>query len=588
MSLRKSYFQCVAFAVLAVALIGCGGGSSTPSPTFVDTGGDPPGIVGNLSNPTGTPSYPELEPIEGQLSSAPLGTNPLYEVQDAKDVIVTRPVSGVSSLGRSTSDESQVLWVAIVPRGEPVDPGNASPPFHEGDAVDLYMRYLVYEGQLTLSRTWKIDAARLNYTDEFTHPAPGTYEAVMPFILPYGSYAMETVLVGGISGPKTSSAFVIQDFEDWNDVSFEIEAVALEGPVYYPASEPDDSNDEPAGCMPDEVAAEWVSDTEVHVVTIGQNISNVVLLFDDGTVELIIPDVERNDSYFSGTGENLDKTIETVFVKAGCNESGWGRGYGERIDYPGNIQELAMAQMVWEDLLGALDYDYNDFVGRIRAIELRNMSEELVQVNLTVKALARSAGYPNQWQLNVGANFPTVTDMEVVTIVDQFYNDGTPHGDQRVYYSVGGASVPVFTPLDNAIPYPNGYNSVNCVKETPFVAGDYAEVTLILSHSIGQGSYTPMPYAPEMRIQPAGSNDIYTIGLWTAKGDPVNDDGMPLGFIVQDTYAWPLEFYPVSDCYEGVDYWIKWINDEVDEPPLLNWWDENPVDDYVFSLDKFI
>jgi len=587
MSLRKSYIQGAAFAVLAVALIGCGGGGSAPNSTFVGTGGDPPAIVGTMSNPAGSTYYPEMEQIEGQLSSAPLGTNPLYNVQDAKDIIVTRPVSQVSSLGRSASDESQVLWVAIVPRGETVDPGNASPPFQEGDAVDLYMRYLVYEGQLTVSRTWIIDAAGLNYTDTYTHPEAGTYEAIMPFILPYGSYALETVLVGGISGPKTSSAFVIQDFEDWNDVGFEIEAAMLEQPVYYPPVSPDAENDEPAGCMPDLIVADWVSDTEVHVITVGQSISNVVLVFDDGTAERILPEVERNDSYFSGTGDNFDKDIVTVFVKAGCNESGWGRGYGERIDYPGNIQELAMAQMVWEDLLGELDYDYNDFVGRIRAIELRNISEELVQVNLTVKALARSAGFPNEWQLNVGANFPTVNDMEVVTIVDQYYNDGTLHGDQRVYFSEGGASVPVFTPLDDALPYPTGYNSANCVAATPFVEGDYAEVTMILSHSLSQGSYTPMPYAPEMRIKPAGSEDIYTIGLWTEKGDPL-EDGMPLGFIVQDTYAWPLEFVPASDCYEGFDSWIQWINNEVKDPPLLNWWDDTPVEDKVFSLDKFI
>lgn len=587
MSLLNGNIKYIALAAFAAILMGCGGGSSTVSGTFVGGGEEPPAIAGTMSDPAGSAGYPELEEIQGQLGSAPLGTNPEYNVQDAEDVIETRPVNETSSLAKGTSEESAVLWVAIVPSGTDPDPGNASPPFYEGDAVDLYIRYLVFEGQLTVSRTWYIEAAGLNYTDTYTHPAAGTYEAVMPFILPFGSYALETVLYGAVGTPKEGSAVVIQNFDDWNSVDFEIQAVALEQPVYYPPVSPDENNDEPAGCMPDLIVAEWVDDTEVHVIAVGQTISNVVLEFDDGTFERIYPEVERNDEYFSGTGDNFGKDIDVIYVKAGCNESGWGRGYGERIVKPGNIQELAMAQMVWEDLVPSADYDYNDFVGRIRAIELRDLNEDLVQVNLTVSALARSAGFPSEWQLNVGANFPTTADMEVVTIVDQYYSDGTPHGGQRIYYSEGGASVPVFTPLDDALVYPTGYNSANCVSGSPFVAGDFAEVTMILSHSLGQGTYTPMPYAPEMRIKPDGSNDIYTIGLWIEKGDELDANGMPYGFIVQDTYAWPLQFVPLSNCYEGFGYWIDWINDEVPEPPLLGWYDEDPVLANVFTRDKF-
>lgn len=585
MSLLRSNFKFIGLAAFAVALIGCGGGG-TSGP--IDLGGDnnPPAIVGDITNPAGPANMPEMQEIQGQLASAPLGTNPEYNVQDAESVIVTRPVSQTSSVGKAASEESAVLWVAIVPRGEDPVPGNTSPPFYEGDAVDLYICYQVFAGHLTVYRTWSIAAAGLNYTDVYTHPEAGTYEAVFPFILPYGSAGLDAVFIGAWSTTHGTSAVAIQDFDNWNSVSFNIESTAMNETMYYPTEVPDASNDNPVGCMPDYIHVNWVSDTVVYV-DCEKDLSNVVLQFEDGSKDEKWDDLDVGESStFYGTGKNFGKKITAVWVKAGCNASGDGPGYGEYFT-EADSYELAMAQMVWEDSFGSTDYDYNDFVGRIRAAEMRNTSNELAQVNLTVKALARSAGYPNSWQLNVGAEFPTVADMEVVTIVNQYYHDGMPHGEQRVYFSEGGASVPVFTPLDDALVYPNGYNSANCVANTPFVEGDFAEVTIILSHPLEQGTYTPMPYAPEMRIKPVGSNNIYVLGLWTAKGDELDDNGMPYGFVVPDTYAWALELVPLSSCYDTFDYWIKWINDEVTDAPLYNWWDDTPVDANVFSRDKF-
>jgi len=139
-----------------------------------------------------------------------------------------------------------------------------------------------------------------------------------------------------------------------------------------------------------------------------------------------------------------------------------------------------MAQLAWEDLLAGSDYDYNDFVGRMRATEIRNTNNELLQIQLTIKAIARAAGYDSDWQFNVDAALPTVANQDVIAIVDQFYADGTRHGSQRIYMSAGGMSVPVFTPIRDALPNPPGSYCTNGIPGTQYIDGDYAEVTVIL------------------------------------------------------------------------------------------------------------
>ena len=574
--------------ILGLMLAGCGGGGDTVNNSFVGAGGDPPGIVGDLSAQLQPGDYPQQGEVQGALDSAPLGTDPLYEVQEADDVIETRPVSGTSSIGKGASDDNPLFWVAITHRGEDPVPGNAAPPFNEGDEVDLYMRYQVYEDHLTISRTWYIGAAGLAYTEpSVTHPQPGAYEAIFPFTLPYGSAALDAKFIGAWGSGHTPSAFVVPDMVDYREVEFEIETTTVLPPVNYPPVVPPD-NDEPVGCMPEWITVDWTSSTEVHVEA-EKELSNVVLAFEDGEHEKwddldLDPDrVYEGD--FWGTGDNEGKTIVTVWVKAGCNDSGDGPGYGERFDSGGG-EVLGMAQLAWEDLLAGSDYDYNDFVGRMRCTETRNASDQLVQVDITIKAIARAAGYDSDWQFNVGASFPTVAEMDVIAIVDQFYADGTRHGNQRIYFSAGGMSVPVFVPLREALPNPPGSYATNGVPGTQFIDGDYAELTIILNMPVSQGDYTPMPYEPEILVHPYGGG-VYTIGLWTKPGDWTDSYGRPLGFIVPDTYAWPLEGRPIWNCYDGFPYWIEWINDqELDEPELM-WFDDTPVETLVFTRDKF-
>ena len=253
------------------------------------------------------------------------------------------------------------------------------------------------------------------------------------------------------------------------------------------------------------------------------------------------------------------------------------------IYYPPNT-ETGHAQMVWEDLIVNSDYDYNDLVASMHATEYRNEENELVEIDLVVKALARGAGYTSDWQFNMEAAFPGA---RVTAVVDQYYDDGDGdmtndirHGNQRIWTSDDGASVPVFAPTKEALPKPPDHSfATNVVAGTTYMEGDYAHVHIMLDQPMAQGTYTPMPYEPELRVQPNGGG-VYIIGLWRNPGDPVDSHGRPLGFIVPDTFAWPLECKRIWNCFPGFTDWIEWVNNQNLPEPSPVWYDTTPVTNY--------
>jgi len=74
-------------------------------------------------------------------------------------------------------------------------------------------------------------------------------------------------------------------------------------------------------------------------VTSTKDLSNVVLAFDDG-VHQKFEDLSGYSGTFSGTGDNANKSIATVWIKSGPNASGDGPGYGERFDNPQHSQPI--------------------------------------------------------------------------------------------------------------------------------------------------------------------------------------------------------------------------------------------------------
>lgn len=80
-----------------------------------------------------------------------------------------------------------------------------------------------------------------------------------------------------------------------------------------------------------EVGAVFNGEVNSVVVESTKDLSNIVLLFADGTTQRF-EDLSGNDGEFAGTAENSGKILTGVWIKSGCNASGDGPGYGEFIE----------------------------------------------------------------------------------------------------------------------------------------------------------------------------------------------------------------------------------------------------------------
>jgi hypothetical protein len=235
------------------------------------------------------------------------------------------------------------------------------------------------------------------------------------------------------------------------------------------------------------------------------------------------------------------------------------------------------AYLAWEDLISTSDYDYNDLVCGLDATESRRQTDgKVVQIKFRIKAIARGAGYNSDWQFNMDGAFPGAT---CTAIIQQYSADGTPDGPQRTWRSTDGVSIPVLVSNQtDALPIPADHSfATNVVKDTTWVDGDYADVTILFDQPLTVGSYTPIPYKPQLRVS-AGSGTVYIVGLWTKRGDPVDNNGRPLGFVIPGNFAWPMERVLIWDGYPRFTEWVEWVNDlGQPENAQPTWWLDTPV-----------
>jgi LruC domain-containing protein len=238
--------------------------------------------------------------------------------------------------------------------------------------------------------------------------------------------------------------------------------------------------------------------------------------------------------------------------------------------------------MCCEDLLRDSDFDYNDFVARMQGKEYRNAAGDLLRIELTIKAIARGAGYDADWQLNFNGAFP---NSSATATVNQYYANGTPHGAQRIWASTNGVSLPVFGPLRNALPEPPTSFATNTVAGTKYMDGDYTNIVITFSKPVKSGTYATFPYSPVLMVEPSGGR-VYSIQWWTKPGDQVDSSGNPLAFYVPDTFAWPMEYEPIWDVYPSFKAWRTWINTpNAGKPggalePTPKWYNAAPKGDY--------
>ena len=87
-----------------------------------------------------------------------------------------------------------------------------------------------------------------------------------------------------------------------------------------------------SNCLP-VVSATFSNDGKSVTANSNKNLSNVVLHYCDG-VNQKFDNLSGFSQTFSGTGSNLDKKIQGVWIKSGCNQSGDGPGYGTYVANP--------------------------------------------------------------------------------------------------------------------------------------------------------------------------------------------------------------------------------------------------------------
>ena len=85
-------------------------------------------------------------------------------------------------------------------------------------------------------------------------------------------------------------------------------------------------------CLPI-VGATFSSDGKSVTAQSTKDLSNVVLKFCDGEHQKF-DGLSGYSQTFSGTGSNVGKTIEGIWIKSGCNNSGDGPGYGQYVPNP--------------------------------------------------------------------------------------------------------------------------------------------------------------------------------------------------------------------------------------------------------------
>lgn len=570
-------------AILAAAMLAvqaCGGSAPVDNPDPQQGNGNLPGGTGNITAGPSAGDIPVPVAITGESAEAPLGTDPAYNMTpiggneySSGEITEVKGSSAIVTPGAGLD----ILDVTMGLAGATPDWNATSASFNEGDAIVLYVKYNTYGNSLDVTREWTSPEISLNTTEApTTHSTPQEYVYQLAYAVP--------VTGNSFSGNLVVSLSSSQENETSDPFPFTVTAQPVSTFV-YPGTPPT-----PDLCWPDKISVSYNILNTTATVTSDKDLSNVVLRFTGGTTQKFEP-LTGKTGVFSGTGTNLGKTISGVWVKSGCNFSNDGPGYGEYVPNDGQRDwAYGFAQMGWEDLLANSDYDYNDFVGRLQITETRKGNGDLVQIDMIVKATARAAGYDGDFQLNMNGAFPSQT---ITSTIDQYYTgqfngDGTPkrHGNQRTWSSSNGVSLPIFTPIRNALPNPPGTNITNGIEGTQFIEGDYAVIRIVFTNSVPSGSYTPMPYKPELRVQ-ASNNTTYVIGLWEKKGDWVDSNGRPLAFIIPDSYAWPLEGKAIWNAYPEYTNWVKWINNQIATPPTPPFWDHAPVSGQAFSRPKF-
>ena len=601
MRIRTLAFSLAGILVIAIMLASCGGASSETTPGGLQTGnGALPGVVGSIGGGSNGGVGSASTPITFE-TEAPLGLNQAYkpeivggsaEYEDLRGTsaakagspaengtVATFPEKGSSVItGPVDGPGFDIIDLTMVADNTAANWNISTNTFTEGQAIDLWIKYQMNStSNGKIDRHWAAADLGINKTDSQITTPQGTYTAKLDWTVPANSAKNNCIFQWDMSAfgtKKFSEQFIYNIVKPKPTSGFDVIDLTM---------------------MPDGVAANWdlakatfnegdkidlwikyeLYSTSMNMdrhwlsTDIGLDYNEFAIAHTKGVysvkLDYTIPyGTARTNAIFkfdvTGSGTNkvsanfpydiLATSNTPVVYPTGGDGDASVPGYG-----------TGWAQLVAEDLLTNSDYDFNDFVGRMQATEYRNSAGNLTQIKMRIKAIARGAGYDAVWQLNFGSAFPGATAWAKV---DQYYANGTRHGNEVIWKSSNGVSIPVFSPLRGALPEPPTSYATNTVSGTKFIDGDYADVLIFFNTPVAAGTYTPLPYEPELRVQPP-SGSQYTVSWSTQSSDGWHqgttnaEDGSVLAFIVPDTYAWPLEGVQIWNIYPGFMNWGMWM-----------------------------
>jgi hypothetical protein len=603
MRIRTQTISLAGIVAIATILASCGGATTSDAPLSLQTGnGTLPGVVGSLGGGVAVPSGnlygTEPATVDNQ---APLGLDETYspgilggqaEYQDTRGTssvvtyshaddgkITVTPLKGASLVtGPVDGPGFQIIDLTMVPDNAAADFNLTTNTFTEGQSIDLWIKYQMdstANGQII--RHWTAPDLGLNKTESGIVTPKGVYTVKLDWTVPansaknncvfqwdmtaYGTKKYSDQFLYNIVKPKPTSGFDVIDLvmmpdgvtPDWNLnhaafhegdkidlwIQYELYSTSMTMDRHWVA--PDLNLDYPEVGLAHTKGVYSVK-LDYVIPFIGAK-TNSIFKFD--VTGSSINKVSNNFLFDVLTTPNTTAIYPPAGGIGDTSVTGYGAGW---------------AQLAIEDLVTNSDYDFNDFVARMQATEYRNAAGDLIQINMKVKAIARGAGYDAQWQFNFGAAFPGAT---AFARVDQYYQNGTRHGNEILWKSSNGLAIPIFAPTKSALPPPTGTFATNTVSGTKWVDGDYAVVTIFFDKPVLKGTYSPMPYRPELRVMPPGGPTyIVTYSAQTddgwQMGTQAQDGSGPLGFIVPDTWAWPLEYQPVWNSYAAFLAWGTW------------------------------
>ncbi|HON57149.1 MAG TPA: LruC domain-containing protein, partial [bacterium] len=190
--------------------------------------------------------------------------------------------------------------------------------------------------------------------------------------------------------------------------------------------------------------------------------------------------------------------------------------------------------LAFEDLYPNVgDGDYNDFVCDYNVERILNSNNQITQIKLSSKALARGAGYTHKFKVKLKING------SANIIVNEYKPDGSKARNTVETTGSNNLDITLFQNTAEAFKNSAGVNISNPNATSMTVEGNYAEAVITLSSPAQNPVITSdtLPYNPYLYVNNT-AKEIYL--------NSIDANGYPFALLVPTNWSWPKEAYPID------------------------------------------